>query len=58
MWIANFVVGALGIYLTIRMGKEAMIIDWYKFKEIMPQRVKTWLGIPEEEEILTDRYAR
>ncbi len=58
MWIANFVVGALGIYLTIRMGKEAMIIDWYKIKEIMPQRVKTWLGIPEEEEILTDRYAR
>ncbi len=58
MWIANFVVGALGIYLTIRMGKEAMIIDWYRIKEIMPQRIKTWLGIPEEEEILTDRYAR
>jgi len=58
MWIANFVVGALGVYLTIRMGKEAMIIDWYRIKEIMPRRVKTWLGIPEEEEILTDRYAR
>ncbi|CUS85360.1 LptF/LptG family permease [Candidatus Kryptobacter tengchongensis] len=58
MWIANLVVGLLGIYLTIRMGKEAMIIDWYRIKEIMPQKVKTWLGIPEEEEILTDRYAR
>jgi len=58
MWIANFVVGAIGIYLTIRMGKEAMIIDWYRIKEMMPQRIKNWLGIPEEEEILTDRYAR
>ncbi|MCS7229971.1 MAG: LptF/LptG family permease [Candidatus Kryptonium sp.] len=58
MWIANFVVGALGVYLTIRMGKEAMIIDWYRIKEIMPKKLKTWLGIPEEEEILTDRYAR
>ncbi len=57
MWIANFVVGILGIYLTIRMGKEAMIIDWYRIKEVMPQKIKIWLGIPEEE-ILTDRYAR
>ncbi len=58
MWIANFVVGAIGIYLTLRMGKEAMIIDWYRIKELMPKKVKMWLGIPEEEEILTDRYAR
>jgi hypothetical protein len=35
-----------------------MIIDWYRIKEMMPQRIKNWLGIPEEEEILTDRYAR
>jgi lipopolysaccharide export system permease protein len=58
MWIANFVVGAIGIYLTLRMGKEAIIIDWYRIKEVMPKKVKMWLGIPEEEEILPDRYAR
>ena len=58
MWLANFIVGAIGIYLTVRMGKEAMIIDWYRLREILPRGIKTWLGIPEIEEDVPDRYVR
>jgi lipopolysaccharide export system permease protein len=33
MWIANIVLGVLGIYLTMRMGRETTTIDWYSFRK-------------------------
>ncbi len=37
MWIANFIIGALGIILTYRMNKEQIIIDFSYFKKFLPK---------------------
>lgn len=37
MWIANIVLGILGFYLTIRMGRETLTINWNIFKRFLPK---------------------
>jgi len=37
MWIANIILGILGIYLTIRMGRETPTINWNIFKRFVPK---------------------
>ncbi len=37
MWIANFIIGALGIFLTYRMNKEQIMIDFSYFKKYLPK---------------------
>jgi lipopolysaccharide export system permease protein len=37
MWVANFVIGALGIFLTYRMNKEQIMIDFSYFKKFLPK---------------------
>ncbi len=37
MWIANFIIGALGIFLTYRMNKEQIMIDFSFFKKYLPK---------------------
>lgn len=37
MWIANFIIGALGIFLTYRMNKEQIMIDFSYFKKFLPK---------------------
>ncbi|MCX8057409.1 MAG: LptF/LptG family permease [Ignavibacteria bacterium] len=37
MWIANFIIGALGIVLTYRMNKEQIMIDFTYFKKYLPK---------------------
>jgi lipopolysaccharide export system permease protein len=38
MWIANIVIGAFGCYLTYRVGREALIIDWSVFQRLLPRK--------------------
>lgn len=37
MWIANFIIGTLGIFLTYRMNKEQIMIDFSYFKKYLPK---------------------
>lgn len=37
MWIANFIIGALGIFLTYRMNKEQIMIDFSFLKKYLPK---------------------
>lgn len=37
MWIANFIIGALGIFLTYRMNKEQIMIDFSSLKKYLPK---------------------
>lgn len=37
MWIANFIIGALGIFLTYRMNKEQVMIDFSYLKKFLPK---------------------
>lgn len=47
MWMANIVLGALGILLTIRMGRETPRINWDALRRFVP----AFLRSPEVQEI-------
>jgi lipopolysaccharide export system permease protein len=38
MWLANIVLGALGLTLTYKVSKETVIIDWNRFVKFLPKR--------------------
>lgn len=38
MWSANILLGILGLYLTIRIGRETVVIDWSFFQRWIPRR--------------------
>ncbi|MDZ7331791.1 MAG: LptF/LptG family permease [candidate division KSB1 bacterium] len=40
MWLANFIVGAFGIYLLIRTAKEASFINFDIFVKLIPKRLR------------------
>jgi len=48
MWSANILLGILGIYLTVRIGKETVVINWSIFQRLIPKRWRT--NLPEETE--------
>lgn len=37
MWIANFIIGAMGIALTFHIGRETVIINWDAVQQLIPQ---------------------
>ena len=37
MWMANFIIGAMGIFLTYRMNKEQIMIDFSFLKKYLPK---------------------
>jgi lipopolysaccharide export system permease protein len=39
MWIANIVLGIIGLYLTFRMARENLTIDWSSLNRFVP---KSW----------------
>ncbi|HUL43131.1 MAG TPA: LptF/LptG family permease [Bacteroidota bacterium] len=43
MWAANIFLSVLGLYLTIRMGRETPTIPWAFFRKFLPK----WLRPPE-----------
>jgi len=38
MWMANFILGLLGIYLTVRIGKETVVLSFDFLKRLLPKR--------------------
>jgi lipopolysaccharide export system permease protein len=40
MWIANIVLGLFGIYITIRVARENLYIDWSVLQRFIPKRLK------------------
>jgi len=46
MWIANIILGAMGAYLTYRVGREALLIDWSIFMRLVPRKWRT--ALPDE----------
>ncbi len=38
MWLANIVLGALGLLLTYRVSKETLVINWNSFVRFFPRR--------------------
>jgi lipopolysaccharide export system permease protein len=48
MWSANMLLGILGAYLTIRIGRETVVINWSAFQHLIPKRWQTKL--PDESE--------
>ncbi len=41
MWAANIILGALGIWLTLRMGREATTIPWATLRKFVPTSWRT-----------------
>jgi lipopolysaccharide export system permease protein len=40
MWSANIIVGLMGIYLTIRIARETVIINWSAWRRFLPRRMR------------------
>ena len=38
MWMANIILGLLGVYLTVRIGREAVFIRWEALRRFLPRR--------------------
>jgi lipopolysaccharide export system permease protein len=38
MWIANIVIGAIGLLLTFRSARESLVIDWTALSRFVPRR--------------------
>lgn len=43
MWGANILIGAMGIYLTIMIGRETILINWSVFERFIPRRWRSTL---------------
>jgi lipopolysaccharide export system permease protein len=48
MWLANIVLGGLGLILTYKTSKEAVIIEWGNFMRFLPKR---WISEETRDEI-------
>jgi lipopolysaccharide export system permease protein len=38
MWVANIVIGIIGIYLTYRIARENLVFDWTLLTRLIPTR--------------------
>lgn len=38
MWAANILIGLLGVYLTVRVGRETLLINWGALRRFVPRR--------------------
>ncbi|MHB1049583.1 MAG: LptF/LptG family permease [Bacteroidota bacterium] len=43
MWFANMLIGVLGLYLTYRIGKENIEINFTGWKRMLPQKIRKFL---------------
>jgi lipopolysaccharide export system permease protein len=48
MWIANIVLGIIGLYLTLRTARENPTIDWSFFNRFIPKSWRSISGSQEE----------
>ena len=37
MWAANILLGVLGCYLTVRIGKESVVFNWSALRRLIPR---------------------
>ncbi|HTK81382.1 MAG TPA: LptF/LptG family permease [Bacteroidota bacterium] len=49
MWAANIILSVLGLYLTLRMGRESLSINWRFFGRLLPSSLRTESGDAEGE---------
>jgi lipopolysaccharide export system permease protein len=47
MWSANIAIGLMGLYLTIRIGRETLLINWESLWRLVP---RPWRPRPVEAE--------
>jgi lipopolysaccharide export system permease protein len=40
MWIANVLIGGAGVYLTVRVGRESLLIRWETLVRYLPRRLR------------------
>jgi len=38
MWSANIIIGLMGVYLTVRVARETVVIDWTFLTRLIPRR--------------------
>ena len=43
MWSANILIGLVGVYLTVRIGRETVVINWNFLQRFVPRRWRTKL---------------
>jgi lipopolysaccharide export system permease protein len=43
MWSANIIIGLMGVYLTIRIGRESLLINWDFLQRLLPRRWRVQL---------------
>ena len=48
MWIANIILGSIGLYLTVRTARENPTIDWSYFARLIPKSWRSDSHSPEE----------
>jgi lipopolysaccharide export system permease protein len=53
MWSANILIGLMGVYLTIRVGRETVVINWNFLERFVPRRWRTRLPDEETPETMT-----
>ncbi len=41
MWMANVILGILGLYLTLRIGRETPQIHWDRFRRFIPKALRS-----------------
>jgi lipopolysaccharide export system permease protein len=41
MWAANIIIGLLGLYLTFRVGRETLLINWNFLYRFIPRQWRT-----------------
>jgi lipopolysaccharide export system permease protein len=50
MWIANIFIGVLGAILTVKIGRETVVIQWDLIRRLIPASWQKKWGISEEEQ--------
>jgi lipopolysaccharide export system permease protein len=48
MWSANIIIGLMGMLLTVRVGRETVVINWHVLQRLVPRRWRTQLEGEEE----------
>jgi len=44
MWMANYVLGSIGVLMTLRTARESVMIDWSALSRFVPKRFRQWHG--------------
>jgi lipopolysaccharide export system permease protein len=48
MWLANILIGLMGVYLTVRVARETVVINWSLARRFLPARWRARFSAGEE----------